>query len=68
MGWCHDLAEAEIAVLKILTPFIFASESQTALLVFSEHFKHIDITVEMNLPFSGYNMIIHCICMQRLIS
>lgn len=63
MGWCHDLAEAETAVLKILTLFIFTSESQTGLLVFSEHFKHIDVTIEMNLPLSGYNMIIHHMCM-----
>lgn len=63
MGWCHDLAEAETAVLKILMLFIFASESQMVLLVFSEHFKHIDIITEMNLPLSGYNMINHCICM-----
>lgn len=68
MGWCHDLAEAETAVLKILMLFIFASESQMVLLVFSEHFKHIDIITEMNLPLSGYNMIIHCICMRILIS
>lgn len=56
------------AVLKILTLFIFASESQTILLAFSEHFKHVDVITEMNLPLSGYNMIIHCICMQILIS
>lgn len=67
MGWCHDLAEAETAVLKILTLFIFASESQTVR-VFSEHFKHTDIIIEMNLPLSGHNMKIHCICMRVLIS
>ena len=50
MGWCHDLAEAESAVLKILTLFIFSSASQTVLLVFSEHFRHTDIIIEMNLP------------------
>lgn len=49
MGWCRDLAEAETVVLKILTLFIFASQSQMVLLVFSEHFEHIDIFIEINL-------------------
>lgn len=68
MGWCHDLAEAETAMLKILTLFIFASKSQMVLLFFSEHFKHIDVIIEMNLPQSDCNMIIHSICMRMLIS
>lgn len=62
MGWCHDLAGAEAAVLKILTLFSFASESQMVWLLFSEYFNRIDI-IEMNMPLSGYNLIIPCICM-----
>lgn len=49
MGWCHDLAAAATAMLKILTLFISASQSQMVLLVFSEHSEHIDIFIEMNL-------------------
>lgn len=56
MCCCPDLAAAEAAVLKVLMLFIFTPESQMGLLVLSERFKHIDATVDMDLPLSGYNI------------